>query len=358
MLLSEARSQLANAALFRALWSPQQLLRAAGLPLRRALSTDGRAGPPLAVAQYLTYACPEKCSFCNVTHAVEDWQKALPDADQAKLVERLAPAVGTWAIGGGEPLAYPSLVDHIGRIRSKGSRVFLVTSAGGIDEAKARALAACEAITVSLHGDAATHDALMGRVGAYDRAVAATGRLLAHRRRPSTVVLNCVLSPENAASAAALVRAGREIGVDRVRFTWLSFMSAAERAAEPRPVTVHPLEPAALDPAAVAAALDCIAALERENADFVELQPKLSPAERAAWWTEGGGVARGCLSLWHTLFLRPDGSVVPCGHLFAEPVGDARVDPLEALWQAEGLRQTRLDQRAAPFPVCRRCCKV
>jgi radical SAM protein with 4Fe4S-binding SPASM domain len=69
-------------------------------------------------------------------------------------------------------------------------------------------------------------------------------------------------------------------------------------------------------------------------------------------------VSRRCHALWHTLFLRPDGSVVPCQHLFEEPVGNVRTDDLEGLWNGPALRRTRLSQRAAAFPICRRCCKV
>jgi MoaA/NifB/PqqE/SkfB family radical SAM enzyme len=351
-------SQLANAALFSALWSPRQLLRAAGLPLRRALSRDGVAGPPLAVAQYLTYACPEKCSFCDVTHAVEAWTKALSAADQAALVDRLAPQVGTWAVGGGEPMAYPHLVDHLGRLRRHGVRVFVVTSGAGADPARARALAAVEALTISVHGDAATHDALMGRAGAFDRALGLAADVRAQQGPRATLVLNAVLSPETAGTMGAVIAAGRAVGAHRVRFTLLSFLTPTERAASDRPMTVHTLAEGASAAWDVEATLAAVEAVEREHGDYIELQPKLSKDELRRWWAEGGGVERPCLSLWHTLFLRPDGSAVPCGHLFDDPLGDARTAPLDAVWQAPALRALRLTQPEAPLLACRRCCKV
>lgn len=351
-------SQLANAALFRALWSPRQLLRAAGLPLRRALSRDGVAGPPLAVAQYLTYACPERCSFCDVTHAVGDWQRALGAADQAALVERLAPQVGTWAVGGGEPMAYPHLVDHLGRLRRHGVRVFLVTSGAGADAARARALSEIEALTISVHGDAATHDALMGREGAFDRALALAADVRSRQRPGATLVLYSVLSPENAGCMADVIAAGRSVGAHRVRFTLLSFLTPAERAASPRAMTMHMLAGGAMAGWDVEATLAAIEQARREHGDYIEVLPRLSREELRRWWTEGGGVERPCLSLWHTLFLRPDGSVVPCGHLLEEPLGDARSAPLGKLWQAPALRDLRREQAEAPLPVCRRCCKV
>lgn len=358
-LLSELRSQARNAARFGALWSPGQLLAGAQVPVRRLFSRRGTAGRPLAVAQYLTYACPEKCSFCNVTHAVEDWQRALKPDDQARLVERLVPWVSTWAIGGGEPLAYKGLIDHIGRIRSRGGRVFVVTSAGTLDAEKARGLVQAQAITVSVLGDAATHDAVMGHEGAHERALAGVERVLSARDPGSTTVtLNCVVDLDNAHAMRAVAETGRRLGVDTVRFTWLSFLTPAERATEPHDVTVHEVSPERLAGFDAEGVLRESAALEREYGDLIQFQPQLSPTERARWFTPGGGVTRGCLSLWHTIFLRPDASMVPCGHLFSEPVGNALTDDPTEGWNAPRLRQTRLDQRRAPFVVCRRCCKV
>ena len=313
----------------------------------------------MAIAQYLTYACPEKCSFCNVTHAVEDWQKALSRDDQARLVDKLVPWAGTWAIGGGEPLAYKGLIDHVGRIRSRGGRVFVVTSAGSLDAEKARGLVQAQVLTVSLLGDEATHDAAMGRPGAWARATAGVEHLLTARNpRQTTVTLNCVVDLQNAHAIRQVAETGRRLGVDTVRFTWLSFLTPAERAAEPHDVTAYTVEKDRLDAFDAAGLLAEAAAVERDYAGLVQFQPRLDSAERQAWFQEGGGVRRGCLSLWHTVFLRPDASIVPCGHLFSEPAGNALHDEVGAVWNSPLLRQTRLAQRADPFVICRRCCKV
>ncbi|MCB9743438.1 MAG: radical SAM protein [Alphaproteobacteria bacterium] len=357
----ELRSQLRNVRLLRTLWGPDQLLRAAKLPLHWYVRRDGSAPLPLAIAQYVTFECPEKCSFCNVTHAVDDWRQHLDAEAQTRLIERLVPRVPTVAIGGGEPMVYPGIEEHIARIKRRGGRVYVVTSATSLGAAKARRVAAAgpDLVTFSLLGDEATHDATMGRPGAWQRTVGGMQNLLDARDPKRTrVVVNCAISFDNAHSIEQVAETAHRMGVDGLRFTWLSYLSESERQAELHDVTylIVPDETvAAFDREGL---LRRVEAIERRHGGWVSFLPRLSPQERAAWFTQGGGVERKCFSLWHTLFLRPDASVVPCGHLFEEPVGDALTQDLEDFWNGPEMRRVRRAQWEAPFEVCRRCCKV
>ena len=99
-------------------------------------------------------------------------------------------------------------------------------------------------------------------------------------------------------------------------------------------------------------------ALEQEERGYVTFHPALSEAERRAWFRQGGGVERHCHTLWHSMFLRPDGAVVPCGHLFDEPVGNLLTDDFDALWNHPRMRAERRAQWERPFEVCHRCCKM
>lgn len=355
------RSQLSNIRLMRGLFGPEQLLRGLRLPLHWYVRRDGSAPPPVALAHYITYECPEACSFCNVTHAVHDWQRHLDADASARLIERLVPWVPTVAIGGGEPLVYPGIFDHIGRIHARGGRVFLVTSATTLGPTRAAKLAALApaVVTVSILGDQPTHDALMGRDGAWARAVGGVEALLSKRDPARTrVLLNCAISFENAGDLDAVVRLGRRLGVDRVRFTWLSFLTQQERSAEPHAVTAFVIDQDRLAGLDVDGLLARASRLERDHPGFVQFQPTLDAGERARWFQPGGGVRRRCFSLWHTLFLRPDASAVPCGHLFEDPVGNVLEQDPQALWNGPAMRAVRRAQWAQPFQICARCCKV
>lgn len=360
-LARELRSQARTAWIVRGLWSLPQLIRAAQLPHAWYIRKDGTAPPPIAACQYITYACPETCTFCNVTHAVESWQQPLDEADQARLIERIIPTIPTIAIGGGEPMAHPTILEHYARIKRRGGSIFTVTSGTSLGPTKARKLAEIgpDVVMFSILGDEASHDVAMGRVGSWRRSVGGLQNLLDRRDpRRTRIIINCPVDFTNAHTIRSVAALGRKMGVDSVRYTWVSFLTETERMAEPHEINYHIVPDATLgsfNPAPIFAEAD---ALAREHRGFVSFHPALSPAERDRWFTAGGGVSRRCQTLWHTLFIRPDGSVVPCGHLFADPVGNLVEDDLETLWNHPRLKAERLSQWGQPFPVCARCCKV
>jgi len=360
-LVRTVGSQAHTAWLNRTLWSPRHLLGAVRLPLHWALRRDYSAPHPLALAWYLTHACPEACDFCNVTQALDQEQPAMSPAQAGALVDRLVPRIPVVALGGGEPMVYPGVVDLIDRIQHRGGRVFLVTSGTPVGPGRAGDLARMgpAMIMVSILGDEASHDRRMGRAGTWRRATAAVRALVAARDPHRTrIILNCTVGPQDAEVLPAVAALARELGVDGLRFTWLSFLGASERSDHDQDSLYHVIpdaELAAFDPAPLLAAA---AAVEAEYGHFVEFLPRLSPAERQAWFRPGGGVDRRCLSLWHTLFLRPDGQVVPCGHLQEAPLGSLLDQDLGGLWNGAPLREVRRAQGASPFSICHRCCKV
>ncbi len=359
--LQALRSQARGAWLHRNLWDPGQVARASALPVRMHLARDGRAPRPLILAWYVTFACGEACSFCNVTQVLAERGSPLDAAGCRRVLDHLVPAVPTVAFGGGEPLAHPEFVELVARVGRLGGRAFLVTSGTRLVNETARALAAAgpRVVQVSLLGDAAVHDALKGVAGGWRRTVDGLANLLAHRDpRRTRVIVNTVLSAENAGALPAVVRTARDLGVDGVHFTWLSFATGSELAGETRKATCLRLDDqaiAAVRPAEILAAADRV---RRAWPGGVSFQPRLSPAEALAWFTVGGGVDRACPSLWHTLFLRPDGALVPCGHLLESPVPVLPADHLDAAWNHAEMCRIRLDRRAEAFPLCRRCCKV
>jgi MoaA/NifB/PqqE/SkfB family radical SAM enzyme len=360
-LATELRSQARTAWVVRGLWSLPQLARGIELPISWYVRRDGTAPLPIAACHYVTYACPETCTFCNVTQVVEEWAQPLSPADQVRLIDKLVPRIPTLAIGGGEPLAHPGILDYYTRVKQRGGRIFTVTSGTTLGAAKAKKLAAIgpDVVMFSLLGDEPAHDRAMGRDGAWQRTVGGLSNLLAERDPKRTrVIVNCTVSLDNATSLRAVVDTSRRLGVDAVRFTWLSFLSDTERAGEPHDVTYLVVPSQELVRFDAAATLAEARALEVDHPGFVSFHPRLDEVERRAWYREGGGVERRCHTLWHTLFLRPDASVVPCGHLFSDPVGNLLTDDLDTVWNHPRLKAERLAQWKAPFAVCRRCCKV
>ena len=357
----DLRAQVEKAWSVRGLWSLPQLARGIQLPVSWFVRRDGSAPTPIAACQYITYACPEACTFCNVTQVVEEWAQPLSESDQIKLIDKLVPRVPTLAIGGGEPMAHPGILEHYARIKKRGGRIFTVTSGTSLGPAKAKKLAAIgpDVVMFSLLGDEASYDRAMAREGAWQRTVGGLSNLLQYRDpKQTSVIVNCAVSLDNAWTLRNVVKMGRELGVDAVRFTWLSFLTDTERARETHKVTYYVIpsaQLAAFDPGPTLAEAR---ALERDHRGFVSFNPSLDDVERREWYREGGGVQRKCHTLWHTLFLRPDASVVPCGHLFEEPVGNLLTDDLDTVWNHPRMKEVRLAQWSKSFEVCKRCCKM
>ncbi|WNG50357.1 radical SAM protein [Archangium minus] len=131
----------------------------------------------------MTYACPLRCIHCYS----ESGRR--PAGSQREDVLRIADVIAgvkprSVALSGGEPLLAPGWEEAVQRLRDAGIAVSLYTSGWLMDEALARQLAGTMArVCVSVDGGrASTHDALRGRAGSFERAMAAL-ELLARERR-------------------------------------------------------------------------------------------------------------------------------------------------------------------------------
>ena len=354
------QSQLQIARLNHPLWSFRHILGGLRLAQKWFLHPDGTAPTPLALAWYLTHACPEKCDFCNVSRALKTAQPHLRFKDARSLIDALVPTIPVVALGGGEPMAHPDVIDIIRHIHTRNGRVFIVTSGTPIGPSLARELARSnpEMIMISLLGPEPIHDQRMGRTGAFKRTLAAIENIQQHRdRRKSRLIINCAISPSETAILPDVVRIAKDLGVDALRFSWLSFMSPTEQS------TLPIAEPYFILPEEEIRAFDldllwnAVHKIQREETPFVQFLPRLSKSEFQAWF-QGSGVERACLSLWHTLFLRPDAVVVPCGHMQNQELGSLKQHPLDDIWNHQAFKALRIQQRQKPFQMCKRCCKV
>ena len=358
--LSTVHSQMRIALLNRTLWSQKHLTGGLRLGARWSVRPNGNAPTPLAMAWYLTHACPEQCDFCNVSRSLEVEYPTLNSADAFELIHRMVPKIPVVALGGGEPMAHPNVLPIIRRIHERRGRVFLVTSGTTVGRAKAKAL--CdehpEMVMVSLLGDESTHDERMGRKGAFNRTLAVIENIGRYRNPKRTrLIVNCTVSPNEIGILDSVIQIARDVGIDALRFSWLSFMSPSENEILPKAEPYFILPQAEIDSFDWRSMWKKVLEIKRKHTDLVQFLPALNEREFKQWFG-GRGVERSCLSLWHTLFVRPDGSVVPCGHMQEDSLGDLLSQPLEEIWNSSRFTQLRMAQRQKPFQMCGRCCKV
>ncbi|MFF3071400.1 radical SAM protein [Kitasatospora sp. NPDC057904] len=142
---------------------------------------------PEVVVWDTTYACPLRCSHCY-SESGRRPARQLGRADMLRVADALidlGPRVV--ALSGGEPLIVPGLFDVAVRLRQAGVRTSVNTSGWVMDRAMVLRLAECfDEVVVSVDGATAeVHDRIRGRVGSFERVMAALGLLdeEAHERR-------------------------------------------------------------------------------------------------------------------------------------------------------------------------------
>ena len=168
----------------------------------------------------LTNRCNLKCSFCPTGNGLmvrprghmdpEVFERALSNAGPLEFV-----LLFQW----GEPLLHPQFAELARRARDHGARTLVTTNGTLLDRRRVDALldAGLDRVTVSVDGDAETHERVRGV--SLERTMGAVERLVAERdaRGAETAVdVSMVVAPETESAAATFQQdwAGR---VDRVQ---------------------------------------------------------------------------------------------------------------------------------------------
>lgn len=153
----------------------------------------------------LTFRCPLRCPHCYIA-GLEDKSKELTFPEVVKVLEEARDLkVLFLLISGGEPMVRPDFFDCLEAAHGMGFFIHVKTTGLYIGEEEARHFARLKPLKVdiSIHGfRPETHDAFVGMVGAYGRAIKAVEALRAQGVRVE-VRMNAV--KENA-SEVPLVR--------------------------------------------------------------------------------------------------------------------------------------------------------
>ena len=165
-----------------------------------------RAAGLLSANLELTNACNLRCTFCPTGNgrmrrakglmAERTFHAALSGAGPLEFV-----LLFQW----GESLLHPRFLDLARAARAHGARTLLTTNATLLDDRRVQAVldAGVDRVTISVDGDAATHEAVRGVP--LERTLEGLERLVAARdarRAPTAVDVSMVVSPETAGAAA------------------------------------------------------------------------------------------------------------------------------------------------------------
>ena len=316
--------------------------------LRYGSATAGRArqgrhasGRKPVVVWNCTARCNLVCAHCYAAATDSAGRDELTTAQAVELLEDLAAfGVPVVLFSGGEPLLRADLPELVARSTALGMRAVVSTNGTLIDPAAAHRLrqAGTSYVGVSLDGNAANHDRLRGRIGAFEASLAGIRNC---RAAGLKVGLRFTITRHNAADVPFVFSLLRDEDIPRACFYHLVYSGrAASLAGED------------LDHSATRSALDGIidhtAGLEREgltkeiltvdnHADgpYLYLRMIADHNERAVEVMSllrrtGGnssGIGIGCVS-W-------DGEVYPDQFWRTARLGNVKDQPFSKIWTDE-----------------------
>jgi MoaA/NifB/PqqE/SkfB family radical SAM enzyme len=276
--------------------------------------------PPYKLLLAVTERCNQRCGHCEI------WRRApQPELspDEIRRALESLPSLRWLDITGGEPTTYPQL-DELTRalVRAGEGLVFahFVTNGGLPERAErfARGLSrlprARLVVSVSIDGDAALHDQMRGREGAFSRAVETVQRL---DRLPGVAVyVGTTLTPENQPHLARVEAALTEALPAAVPARW--HVNVMTRSAH----FFGNDGQVGLDDDATQEALRFVEARRGVPRDAFALVEKLF-ARGHRWWRATGRAPAPCQALRASAYVSARGEVFGC-HVLPHRVGDLR----------------------------------
>ena len=299
----------------------------------------------------LTYRCNLACAFCYAGCA----SGGLPPGwDEERRLHRdgflraldiihadaRCPSV---SFTGGEPTLHPDLEVFVAHARGLGMKTNLISNGWLLGDARVAALsrAGLDSAQLSLEGpDAARHDALVGKAGAFERLWAGLDRLRGAGVRVHT---NTTISRGNVDVLDGIVELVADRGLDRLTMNMVIPCGTAT------------------DPATQLAyrEMGSVVSTVQQRAESAGVRfIWYSPLPLCLFETPAHGLGSpGCAASDGLLHVNPAGEVLPCssfGH--HESLGNLLERPFEDIWQATGARFFR-EKRMAPEP-CGGCQRV
>ena len=352
-------------ALHRHMFSPSTL--AADVfryPVDRYLR-DGTAWWPLSITLVVRSECNVRCVMC---HSLEILDSGVPYMSLDELrtfVEHLGPRNRpNILLTGGEPTLRKDILDVVALFKEAGMPVGMVTNGTLLSEERIDRLIELdlECLTLSCHGDEATHDAIMQRPGSHAKMAQAARTFLA-RRKNTRVIINCAITEHNVDKLDPVVDFVEELGADALRFEHLNYVTPDE--AERQLAVWEELDaPNAYvnsyvheKPGAHLMVPAIHRLTEREASMPILLKPNLRGREINRWYGGPGATGRHCTFPWRSLFVTARGDVFPCQFMHYR-LGNLLEEPLEGIWNGERMVKFRRAVQSNLLPACTRCCKL
>lgn len=276
----------------------------------------------------LTYRCNLKCVHCYLTPN-DPYRKEMPTDEWIRAIREMTELGAMYiVITGGEPTLYPGFWDILEELKRQNILIRLFTNATTLDEEDIDRLILCGVryVDVSLYGsDAATHEAVTGVPGSFDRTVTTIKRLKA-----AGVHLNLKASilRSNHQDINRLYRLMRSLG-------GLPLLTP----------NVTPDNEGGLDPVSVSVGEEEICyLLEHFYQDYSKISRPVDPMP----------MAMRCSAGFATLTVAPNGEVIPCVQLRVS-MGNVQRNSLRRIWHHSPVQYYVKSLTNVPSSDCANC---
>ncbi|MBU4304913.1 MAG: radical SAM protein [Candidatus Omnitrophica bacterium] len=350
----ELHSQLNNLMVFRSLFSLAQI---AGY-LR---------GFPVTINMLITSCCNLRCEICSAKGLMKD-ERELTSGQIIDFIKKIAVFKPALFFGGGEPFARKDIFEILKAVKAHRLKYGIVTNGTLLDSYAIDRLMETEPqiIIFSVYGEEAMHDAITGHSGAFKKLFDAVRYVIAQRKK-TYVLLNSVINEKNYKDAEKIVRLGKRLGVDRIRFEQLIFLTHDEYSRHKRECVDKGFSQGSnlatylkeMDNEDIGKELVGIfRGLRRRYGSFVIFKPHLSSDELSAWYKNNFLFKRKCMFIKHSVFVMPNGDITPCQFFPDCVLGNVTTDGLLQVWKGEKRRVFNSIIGKELLPGCMRCCKL
>lgn len=287
--------------------------------LYRGKETTWFSQIPLKIELDITKRCNLRCKHCSRSADSGSTEGDLSLQDYISIIEEAAKiGIPDISFMGGEPTTCPSFIQLAAYARISGFRM-LSTSTNGwlVDEKLAKDMAALfDVVQVSIHGaDAETHDAIVGRSGAFERACQAV-RLLKENRVPFLNISFTVMK-ENAQQMDEMIELASVLKASSIRFLVLF---SAGRGKDLNQWNKDEKEGMA----------EIIRSQRERKQDSIMVDGGGFPPYRSV---SNDATTYGCPAGRSLLYIDADGNARACGNL-DNSIGNVRNDRIMDLWHS------------------------
>jgi len=347
-MLDSSFSQLNNFITFKDLFSLSQVIN--------LLKKN-----PTTVNLLITSKCNLNCSICSAK-GLKGESDELSTKQLIAFINAISGLKPVFFIGGGEPFMRRDIMQITSALHRNNIRYGIVTNGLLLNKQSIGELFKTPPaiIIFSLH----VHDVQENySLKTLQRNIAE----VLTKRRNTKVLLNCVINRQNYKKLEDIILSAKKTKVDKIRFEHLIYVTQKEHDLHQRAVKKDLLCDAArltthideINDHAMSEYLSGeVPRLQKKYKNFVIFKPFLKKKEISKWYTDGFVIKRKCFFIKHSIFLKPNGDVIPCQFFADYILGNIKDSNLMEIWKSN--RKKTFDQALQKklLPACMRCCKL